>query len=391
MRIRILTLLAILPLIFTVTTFAEAPELPSFAWERNGVQHWRLNKSGDITDVGAHIFADDMICTVCGSEILDWGDGCFDVTDYDEYGNTLRYTCFDADAAITYESIHVYEYSEDGVALLDQEFIDGVFYGETVYTVNADGEQIPVTMTAYNDDGTTSVNYYDEHGNCVRAAIFEADGTLITETISEYAQTEDEWFGVWYYECKTTTRFADGAFFYHETNEHNDRTRTLNTHADGTVWADTVYEYKYDNSSKVWCRMYSFGVLTRETFFNEDGDTVKEIEHLEDGSTETWLYNENGDTLSVTCTRPDGSIAWVENHVYEYTEDMNIRCIKVYVGDKLIRQTDYSYDEDFSMTGSVETTWHEDGTRTVLEYDDWFDLVSETTYDADGNIIPVQE
>ena len=58
----------------------------------------------------------------------------------------------------------------------------------------------------------------------------------------------------------------------------------LNTHADGTVWADTVYEYKYDNSDKVWRRMYSFGALTRETFYNEDGGTVKEVEYLEEGA-----------------------------------------------------------------------------------------------------------
>ena len=385
MRNRILILFVAFLLLAIPALAQTVPEypLPRFDWERDAVHHWQLNESGEVVNQGVHAFDEMLLCTVCSSEVLDWGDGTFDVTSYDDFGNATRITSFDADGAITNDVAHYLEYSEEGIALLDQEFYNGVLYGETVYTVNADGEQIPVTQTAWNDDGTTSINKYDEHGNCISATIYEADGSLINETISEYAQTEDEWFGVWYYECKTTTRFASGESFYTETNEHNDTTRNLNTHADGTVWADTVYEYKYDNSDKVWRRMYSFGALTRETFYNEDGGTVKEIEYLEDGATETWLYDENGDTTSVTYTLPDGSIDRVENYVYEYTEDMSILCIKVYVDAALIRQTEYHYDEEQNMCGHTETTWHEDGSRTVCEYDDSLELVSETVYTAD--------
>lgn len=33
-----------------------------------------------------------------------------------------------------------------------------------------------------------------------------------------------------------------------------------------------------------------------------------------------------------------------------------------------------------NMLGSVETTWNEDGSITVAEYDGFFDLIQETTF-----------
>ena len=443
---------------------AEDVVLPTFAWEHDGLNHWQLDASGAVVNLGAHDTGNGWLCIVCGSEILDWGDGCYDVTDYDAYGNVVRYSSYDAEGNLTGEIINVLTLNEDGLPLKVLEYFNGVLCGEYIYTVNEAGDWLPVSYTAWNDDGTTSVNQYDEHGNCVYAAVYEANGALIHETISEYAPIEDEWFGLWFYECKTTSRFASGETFYDEHNEYGDPVCSRNTYADGTVWSDTTYEYEYQDGTKVWSRQYSFGVLTLEEHFDDDGNLVKETEYLESGSTVVSLYNENGDLTATTSYAADGSVITsttveylydvdlnlLETHLYTdgqpatsiiylydedmnstgreekfpweggtivdayntdgnlisttvydadgnvietgtyeyvYNDDMTLVAFRTYINGVLAAEIIDLYDEDMVYIGYQEITYHEDGTRTVKEYDDWFELVRTIVYDADGNVI----
>ena len=298
------------------TAVAEEVVFPTFEWERDGLYHWQLDASGATLNKSAHDAGDDWMCSICGSEILDWGDGFYDVTDYDAYGNVLRLSSYDDTNALAYESIHLYTYHEEGVVLKDMEYIDGVLYGENLYTIGAEGEQIPVRSTSWNEDGTTSVNEYDEHGNRIRAVIYTADGAVTFETISEFALDDNGW----YYECKTTSRFDSGETFYTETNQYGDLVRTLNTYADGTAWADEAYEHAYEGFSKVWSKQYSFGRLSREESFDDEGNCIQEVEHLEDGGRIVYDYNEHGDVASVTTYAADGSILSTEAVEYDWTE-----------------------------------------------------------------------
>lgn len=376
-----------LPLILSLLllTVAACAEESPFFWERDGVTHWQLDASGAIINQGEHTISNENLrCTVCGCEILDWGDGSIDVTDYDEYGNLLRYTSF-ADGEKTYESIHVLTYGEDGVVLSDKEYLNGTLYGETIYTISAEGEQLPVTVTVWNDDGTTSVNEYDEHGNCICSVIYAEDGAVIHETLSEFALDDNGW----YYECKTTSRFDSGETFYTETNQHDDQIRVLNTHADGTAWADEVYEYKYKGSDKVWCKHYSFGKLIMESMYNNEGSCIQETEYLEDGSKIISLYSEQGDITSATSYAADGSVVTTTTYEYVHDDDQNQREIRVFIDGVLAKETIFHYDEEVSFTGSTETTYHADGARTVHEFGNWLELISTTEYAADGSVISV--
>lgn len=364
---------------------AETPVPPALLWDRDAGEHWQLDDSGAAVNRGAHAMDDDR-CTVCGCELQDWGDGNIMVTDRDAYGNTLRYTSYENGVA-TYDSVHLLTCTEDGVVLRDVEFIGGVLCGESVYTVNASGEQIPVLQTAWNEDGTTSVNEFDEFGNCVRAAIYEADGSLIHETLSEYARLEDDWFGVWYYECKQLSRFASGETFYQETNRHGDTVCSRNTYADGTVWSDNTYEYEYKNGSPVWRRQYSFGVLTGEMYFDSHESLEKEIEHLEDGSRIVCLYNAEGDPTTATTYAADGSLLTVTAWEYRYNDEGSQQEIRMYIDGVPAQDTVFLYDEEGSFIGYCETEHHADGARTARLYDDWFELVSTTVYAADGSVI----
>lgn len=127
----------------------------------------------------------------------------------------------------------------------------------------------------------------------MRSANFAADGSLIVETLSEYALGD---YG-WYYECKTTTRFPDGESFYNEYNQYGDATRTINIHADSTVWLDRVYEYEYAHGVKRRMKAYEDGVLVAEKFYDEEGCNAKDVECLKDGSYIVFTYDEDGNTI----------------------------------------------------------------------------------------------
>ena len=277
---------------------------PSWAWERNGESHWQLDENGAAINEGSHTLDELLNCSVCGAHVLDWGEGYFDVTDYNAYSHILRSTTFE-NGEKTYETTHAYIYDEAGMPLLDLEYIDNEGYlGETVYTVDGDGILMLVAQTAWFEDGSYSINEYDEEGNCIRSASFAEDGALVSETVTEYALDD----GGWYYEWKTTVRFESGDTFYDERNVYGDTVRSVNRYADGTAWSDSTYEYEYLDGMTVWSKQYSFGVLVREEFFDEEGSLKQEIEYWEDGSRTVYEYDAEGDMLSSVSYAADGSV-----------------------------------------------------------------------------------
>lgn len=290
---------------------AEVPVLPVFAWQRDGSVHWQSSPA----DAQPHTLDDFFVCTVCGSEVWGYDDGSADVYDYDEYGNQTRYTSFDPEGQVIMEIIRACTYANDQL-VLEHEFVNGVFFSETVYTVDADGNSIPQRATAWNDDGTTSVNEYDEHGNCVRSAILAPDGAVCFETLSEFALNADGWF----YEAKAISRFADGTTFHTEYNQHCDPVRTVNTEADGTVWSDTTYEYAYDGWDKLWCKQYTFGRLAMESEY-QDGLLMTETEYPEEGGRYIYEYNHNGDITLITAYDADGVLLSIESFEYDEAEE----------------------------------------------------------------------
>ena len=153
---KILSLL--LALLFVLcTAHAQEPSLPAFDWHFNGTSHWQLDESGAPVSPGAHTPDDSSVCTGCGCEIMDWGDGAVDITDSDEYGNTLRYASFSGEEK-TYESIHALTYDENGF-LIREDMVDAYYdswsgtttYRDTttiIYTNDAQGRHISAERTS---------------------------------------------------------------------------------------------------------------------------------------------------------------------------------------------------------------------------------------------------
>lgn len=357
------------------------PALPVFAWERNGTEHWRQLPTGEKADAGAHVL-EDMICTVCGSEVFAFEDGSADVSDYNDHEDLIRYTAFDSDGCITIELLYAYDYDDEGHLLASREFSGNVLTGEVTYTVDADGMRQPIEQVAYYEDDTWAINEYDAHGNLVRAATYDPNGDVEFESFSEYKLDEN---GCWY-EASTTSMFSDGASFYSEYNAWGDETLTRNVDADGAVFANETYEYLYEDGVKRWKKHYSNGALIYETWYDETGLTTEETEYYDDGAKMVTLYNEYGDPVSVTSFGTQGQIETVMTYEYDYAEDLSWTASRAYVDGQLVISTEYTTVDGWTYPRK-ETVYDNDGSFFVCTFDENEELLSETWYDAAGNVI----
>lgn len=378
-------LLTLLILAMFSICLAEAPvadnTLPVFVWERSATEHWKQLASGEKTDAGAHTF-EDMTCSICGSEVWTFDDGSADVSDYNEYGDLTRYTSFDGSGEVIIEICYTYEYDAEGRLLLSREFTGDVLTGEVSFAVDESGESIPVSQVAYYDDDTWAINEYDEHGNLVYAAVYDTDGTVSFEEFSEYTLSNDGY----YYESSKLSRFDNGASFYSEYNEYNDPILTYNMEADGTVWEDSTYEYEYENGMMLWKKQYSSDVLTLEVFYNEEGRAVWETEYFDGGAKMITEYNDFSDPIIITSYAADGSVEMVQTYEYEYNEDLTWRLTRSYTDGVLVIQTEYAIDDGWHYA-CKETLYDADGSCIVYEFNPFDEIVSQTSYDAAGNVI----
>lgn len=380
------TLLSLLLLTLTLVSVCHAEPvadsaLPSFDWERNAVEHWRVLPSGEKTDLGSH-HLEDAVCTVCGSEVWAFDGGTADVSDYNEHGDLVRYTSFDEDGSLTFELRYAYEYDAEGHILVSREFTGDVLTTEIVYNVGSDGEQIPVSQVVYYDDDTWAANEYDEHGNLIHSVSYDPDGTISVEEFSEFAQNAEGR----YYEWKQTSRYSNGAVFYSEFNEYGDPIRHRSTEADGAVWEDVTYEYEYAEGVARWKKQYSNGILTLEAHYHPDGYTEREIEYFDGGARMVTDYNDYADPVTITSYAADGSIETVQTYEYEYDEDMSFLTIRAYTDGKLVILTEYANEDGWHYVRR-ETIYDEDGSYTVFDFNAAEELVSQTDYDVNGQVI----
>lgn len=280
-------------------------------WLADATGHWKLCEGCDEKlQTGDHTMNDEFRCTVCGSEIIDWGDSV-SVQIYDEHDNIIRMTDYDADGNLISETVNEYEYDANGNLTKDKQYIDGQLSGETEYTVT-DGESVPAKYTYYYEDGGKFVNEYDSNGNIIKLTEYDADGNVDMQIISEYAQNSD---GEWY-ESACTETYSDGMKIEAEYNEYDDATSRV-IYENDTITSTESWEYTYD----------------------DNGFTATEKAYV-DGA----LYQE---IIYKTVTEDDG--------MFNYAETV--------------------------------TTYDNDGGKRVCVYDENYELVSETEYDADGNVI----
>ena len=138
---------------------------------------------------------------------------------------------------------------------------------------------------------------------------------------------------------------------------------------------------------------YADGSLESDTYY-EYGDGVYGIYMsviktcYPDGSISESGFTEYSDFTFTREYDADGNL--IVNTLYEWTydEEGNWLTQKYYENDVLLEESTFkieTQEDGWTNFQDTITTYHEDGTKTVCEYDVDGNVISETTYDADGN------
>ena len=364
---------------------------PAAVYSWNGTEHWHECECGEKLDVATHNIDEDNLCQDCGVEVWDYGDGYADVTAYDEYGNMVRSVSYE-NGTIVSDYLQEHEYDEAGNIVLTRVYVDGDLQNQDEFVLLEDGSVVIKSSTLYMDDGKSYMEY-DEEGNLVYSAFINAEGEKYQESWSEYAVGDDGEF----YESKTTTVCEDGEKGVAEYNQYEDVTLIQRYDAEGNLTSESIWEYGYNEEGQwTWSNCYKDGRLVQEipTYADSEfagyqshyAETV--IDYFEDGSKLVTFTGAHTQVETETWYNADGSVASVTSYAYEFFDDGNYKRIQVYEDDVLVTDTEYVMDaEGFFSMKSLKTEYHADGTKTVYEYDEYEEVISEKTYDAEGNEI----
>ena len=136
-------------------------------------------------------------------------------------------------------------------------------------------------------------------------------------------------------------------------------------------------------------------LVFEETFeytYGDDGFPLRTIQstRFDDGSTFRMESDEMGNRVFETQIDADGAVVYAFDYSYEYDE--NGRMLREIISEdgRITYETLYAYSDDpddFWGYQCMTIDYFENGSKTVCELDEFGDIISETSYNADGNII----
>lgn len=237
---------------------------------------------------------------------------------------------------------------------------------------------------------SVSVYAYDTYGNITRMADYDADGNLVSETVDEYEYDTDG-------NITKDKQYIDGVL--------SGETEYTVTDGESTISGFTAY---YEDGSKSIAEYDANGNSVKLTDYDSDGAVVfqADSEYAEDSNgewyesqcTETYsdgtkiecTYNERGDALSRVCYDADGNVESSETWEYAYDDDGHKKTEVSYVDSKIWQEitykTVYGENETFTYPETI-AEYDEDGSKTVSVYNENDEVVSETKYDPEGNVV----
>ncbi len=375
--------------------------------------HWQKCECGATINKEMHNVKDDE-CTICGSEIVFYEDGGAQLTLYNEHGDPTYCATYAEDESLMFEGSYEYTYDENGDMHSEAYYDNGVPSYEFEYAHSESGETYLADAVYYHEDGTKSFCKYDVNGNYLYYANLDAEGNVLDATEYEYNE-ERSWMSAKEYSnevlaaeyeyaideegnqqpLKEITYNEDGSWIGIEYDLYDNPVIEIHSDAEGNVELDRRYEHTYDeDGNKLLTKTYDNGVLTEEVEFlfgsDEDGDwsmSGKTTVYHEDGSKTV----KDGDIEATWHTEitydAEGNVTEELRYEYDYDEDGDSIGSRGYKNGKLFAEMEAIIGEDGETTAILETEYNEDGSKTVLEYDTEFNLLSETTYDAEGNVV----
>lgn len=396
-----LTILLSCGLALTVLSACGHTHTAAEGWDRNGKEHWQVcTECGEKMEVAAHELDDMGHCEDCNSDIWDFGDS-FDVQTWDEKGNLIRNSSYDQEGNLLSDTSYKFTYDENDNLLFEKIYDGDTLREETEYATGEDGEPRSVKYIYYDEDGSKTVNAYDENGEIISMLVYDAEGNLTHEEYSEYA-LDDEGES---YECKATITYEDGTKYVAEYTQYGDLITRVKYNAEGELEFEERYEREYNEEGQMlWEKTYHNGMLTEEIVsyaVSSDGDyTIRYpeqvIEYYEDGTKIVFYYNTNADMDKEVYYKADGSVKFTLTYVYDIVDDGEWDVeehgiwnhFSIYKDGVLYSETKRNVSEEGWGTYEAQMIqYHEDGTKTVTEFDESGEVVSEIDYDAAGNVI----
>lgn len=278
-------------------------------WDRNGERHWKLCECGEKLDAGQHELRGE-VCTVCGSEV--WlMDGMADVYNYNEFGETVRWSSYDGAGEVIADWVYEFEHDVDGNLVSGKTYESGILMEESEYKVES-GISVLAKTTSYSVDGSYFFNEFDEVGNITFMRSCTAEGELVMEASFEY-QVDAEGM---YYTSKAAERYADGTGAVTERNEYGDCISRISYDTDGNVASEETCQWEYDSEGNwVSSETYLNGILSQESTYalgeDEYGTWIyaeQTISYFEDGSKTVCTYNLNHELIDAVIYDAAGNV-----------------------------------------------------------------------------------
>jgi len=386
-------------------------------WNIDLENHWHIcGECEETFDSGTHTLENE-VCTVCGSEVVTYESGEKQLTAYNEQGDSILFAVYDADGSVLAEDRYEYTYDADGNKRSELYYNGETLSAEYEYAQGASGETYLARDTNYFEDGSRSTSEYDEHGNILSFANMDAEGNVWDA--AEYTYNDaGNWVGVKEYVegvlaaereysidadgnqqlLKEIIYNEDGSWMGAEYDLYENQVIEIHSDADGNVELERRFEHTYDDEgNKTLTKTYDNGVLVEEMEFwfgsDDEGSwsmSGKTTTYHEDGSKTVADGDMEATWSSETTYDAAGNV--VEELRYEYDQDENGEAVgsRGYKNGKLFVETKAITGAD-GTPGILWTEYNEDGTKTVTEYNESFDVVKETVYDADGTAISESE
>ncbi len=239
------------------------------------------------------------------------------------------------------------------------------------------------------DDGTCDISNYNEYEDFIRYSHFEADGMLTDDYVYLYNYDDNGsmlnsftyYFGLLIEEAEyAIDPFGesvlkqmigyndDGSESIMLCDEYGNTIVSRMMSADGQVVFEETYEYTYGDDG------FPIHTLQKTVF--------------DDGSYFIFELDEMGNHLFETQIDGDGTVIYAYTHTYDYDENGRILAEHVYENDRPVYENFYAYEgDDFWGYQSMTIDYFENGSKTVCELDENGEIIKETNYNSDGEVI----